>query len=138
MKRVLLGVSMLALLIVVASVMGRLALPSDHPEAPELVPTLRGGGGSPQPIAPVGRVDRLRDFVWRGPMYVSAFRIEIRDTRGALIHDERIRQRYLRLTPELKGRLRPGVEYHWTVSRLDERGVAIAVSPQATFTVPRR
>ena len=95
------------------------------------------GGAAPEPRTPVGTVSRVQYFLWRGPMSVSAYRVEIRDAAGTAVFDTRLRQKSFSVPRELRDRLRPGVDYQWKVTRLDERGTVVDASPFVKFTIAR-
>jgi hypothetical protein len=105
--------------------------PDDAPEPP----VLRGGAGL-EAIAPAGPVASASEFTWSGPAETS-FRLEISDPLGAIVHEARVRGSSYTLPPDVRATLMPGVEYQWTVARLDARGDTIDVSAPARFTIRR-
>jgi hypothetical protein len=101
-------------------------------------PPVMRGAASFAAVGPVGPVTDASVFTWRAPAGSSAFRIEILDASGVVVHEAQVRgaDRFV-LPPEVAAQLRPGVTYHWMVSRLDGRGDVIDSSPIASFTIAR-
>ena len=88
-------------------------------------------------VAPSGTIDRLDAFVWDAPDGSNRFRLEVLDGSGQPVFEIRVEGRRFDVTPELRTRLRAGVEYQWMVSRLDARGETVDSSPLRRFTVAR-
>jgi hypothetical protein len=134
MRRWLLGLLVIATVVVASSIITGLARAHDRQPRASDVPAVRGGGIL-RPRSPVGRVDRVIWLSWNGPVSVAEYRVEIRDDRGAMLHEQRVRQRGLALPAAVRDRLRPGVQYQWQVSRLGDRGNVLDASQPATFTI---
>lgn len=103
-----------------------------HGPEPE-IPVTRGGTIL-APKAPLGSVDTAREFSWDG-LADTSYRFELSTAGGDLLHDARVRGTRYQLPQDVQARLKPGVEYQWTVAQLDTRGDTLDVSRPAIFVI---
>jgi hypothetical protein len=104
-------------------------LPRDRPDAPVL------RGSSVSTLTPAGIVAR-RDlrFVWSTGLSAERFRLEIGDAAGSVYSTEAAASPWT-MPDAARDRLRPDVEYWWTVTVLDATGAAVTTSPRRTFAL---
>ena len=101
-------------------------------------PPVVRGGESLRAVAPAGEVDGVPEFVWDSPGDAPSYRIEIVDGTGGPIYEARVSgARRLTLPPAIAARLMPGLDYRWSVSRLDARGDIADSSPLQSFRIRR-
>lgn len=98
------------------------------------IPVTRGSTAL-HAIGPVGTVATPSTFTWDAPADADLFRLEITDASGAVVHEARVRGRSYTLPADAAARLTRGVEYRWTISRIDSRGETLDVSPPAVFRI---
>jgi hypothetical protein len=106
-------------------------------------PILRSGGVPAGPrfrgtgivtLAPDGAVTRDATFEWSSGLAAARFRLEVGDASGVVYTAETAASRLV-MPAALGARLRPGVDYWWTVTALDSGGNPITSSPRRTFAI---
>jgi hypothetical protein len=106
-----------------------------QPDVPP-VSTSRGGTAALQALVPAGLVDDASTFTWTSTNDAGPFRLEISDAAGTVVFDTRVAGKLAFTLPaDVRARLQRGVEYRWSVSRLDARGDTVDASALVRFTV---
>jgi hypothetical protein len=105
--------------------------------APPASPVVTRGRPVLAIVSPIGDVADATEFRWSAPAGASAFRLEILDAGGQLVHEGRVRGSAVTLSDGVAALLVPGEEYSWTVSRLDGHGNLIDTTPPAAFVIRR-
>ena len=94
-------------------------------------------GGRIRPLAPIGAVERGAEFGWSSRVIPARYRLEIGDSSGVVLAWDTTDSRAA-LSPNAWQRLRPGVDYWWSVTAVDTAGRRLSVSPRARFSVRAR
>lgn len=98
--------------------------------------TSRGGTAAVQALVPVGLVDDATTFTWTSANDAGPFRLEISDAAGNVVFDTRVAGKLaVTLPAEVRAKLQRGVEYRWSVSRLDARGDIVDASALTSFKI---
>jgi hypothetical protein len=99
-----------------------------EPPTPEL--PLRGA--AIQPLAPIGSV-RVAEFVWASGVAALRYRIEVGQRNRVIFTADTSESRFVMPA----SRLKPGLEYWWSVSAIDDHGRPAMSSPRRAFTILR-
>jgi hypothetical protein len=102
------------------------------PPAGSGVDTIRGT--AIQPLAPIGHVETINEFLWQSPIRADRYRVRV--TRGS-DHVWSGETNALRIEAPA-GVLDANIEYRWTVEALDREGDIRMTSPSQSFTWSRR
>jgi hypothetical protein len=84
-------------------------------------------------VTPVGEVRDPLEFAWRSPVHAARYRVDLKDAAGNGIGTLIATEERAALPAGLRALLRPGSQYDWTVTALDERGETLLTSDPATF-----
>jgi hypothetical protein len=86
-------------------------------------------------IAPSGQVSWPFEFRWKGASPATVVRIHVLDEAERPLAGFEGRGDRLAAPKDLKGMLRAGLRYQWSVARVDENGEEVGASVLTAFSI---
>lgn len=121
----------------VAALIVIFALPRQpQPQSSTAAPVFRGS--NLHALAPEGAVDAAHlEFSWSNGMTAGKYRLEVGNAEGSIYKTETTESRFV-APAALVSLLKPGSEYWWSVTALDQDSQPLATSERRTFTLQPR